>query len=284
MTTTVHTAKIVAHRGFSSRQPEMTLAAYTDAISWAAETGQPLGLECDVRFSRDDQLVCLHDSTLTRTSNGRGFVDAKTLAELRDLDFGSWKLPNPTAAQRSVMSLPDLLDLVQNAQHQGIDISLSIETKHPNSHGLQLERHVSQLLGERGWDRAGSPVRLITFSVPGARLLAHLVPEVDRTLLIDRSLDHWGNGLLPSGIRDVGVNIRLLRKDPGFVRRARAHGNEVHAWTVNEVSDLQLCRDLGIASVTTDYPDRAWEVLRRTDTGLSLGSTRKRWFSRSTAA
>jgi glycerophosphoryl diester phosphodiesterase len=262
----------------------MTLAAYQDAISWSVAAGEPLALECDVRFSRDDQLVCLHDSTLTRTSDGQGFVDAKTLAELRALDFGSWKVPDPTEAQRSVMSLPDLLDLVQTAQHGGADVSLSIETKHPNSHGLQLERHVCRLLADRGWDAPGSPVRLITFSVPAARLLATLAPDVDRTLLIDRHLDHWGNGLLPSGIRDVGVNIRLLRKDPGFVRRARAHGNEVHAWTVNEVSDLQLCRDLGVASVTTDHPDRAWQVLRRDSSEVRFGAKRRRWFSRSTAA
>ena len=59
---------IVAHRGFSGRQPEMTRAAYRAAIDWSAKTGIELGLECDVHFSADDQLICLHDLSVKRTS------------------------------------------------------------------------------------------------------------------------------------------------------------------------------------------------------------------------
>lgn len=262
----------------------MTLAAYEDAIAWSMLTGMPLGLECDVRFSRDDELVCVHDSTVTRTSNGDGPVDAQTLAELRALDFGSWKVSKPTMAQRSVMTLPDLLDLVAAARYRGADVSVSIETKHPNSRGLQLERQVCALLSQRGWDRAGAPVRLITFSVAGARLLARLVPEVDRTLLVTDSADQLTTGVLPSGIRAVGIDISLLRRDPGFVGRARARGNEVHVWTVNEESDLQLCRDAAVSSVTTDHPDRAREVLGRPVDELRLGSKRRRRLPRVAAA
>ena len=47
---------LIAHRGFSSRHPEMTRAAYQAAIEWAYMTEIPLGLECDVHFSADDEL------------------------------------------------------------------------------------------------------------------------------------------------------------------------------------------------------------------------------------
>ena len=50
---------LIAHRGFSSRHPEMTKAAYQAAIEWAYETEIPLGLECDVHFSADDELIFL---------------------------------------------------------------------------------------------------------------------------------------------------------------------------------------------------------------------------------
>ena len=53
--------QIIAHRGFSGRQPEMTRAAYAEAIAWVEQTGVPIAMECDVQFSADDQLVCLHD-------------------------------------------------------------------------------------------------------------------------------------------------------------------------------------------------------------------------------
>ncbi len=265
----------------------MTLAAYEEAIEWSLRTGVPLGLECDVRFSRDDHLVCLHDPSLSRTSTDSGLVEDKTLAELRALDFGSWRVTEPTEAQRSLVTLADLLALVAGARRRGADVVLSVETKHPNSQGLQVETRVCQMLAERGWNRSGSPVRLITFSVPAARLLAELVPGMQRTLLVTGSLDEWVSGVLPSGIRDVGVNIGLLRQHPGFISRARRNGNQVHAWTVNSPADLAFCRAHGITGVTTDDPELAWTVLRATEAAdRLLGSprTRRRWLAPSSAA
>src|SRR5262245_5816759 len=79
---------VFAHRGSSAALPEHTLDAYLRAIEEGAD-----GLECDVRMSRDGHLVCIHDRRLDRTSNGRGLVSTATLAELSELDFGSWHTP-----------------------------------------------------------------------------------------------------------------------------------------------------------------------------------------------
>ena len=58
---------VVAHRGASHDVAEHTLAAYVQAIATGADA-----LECDVRLTRDAHLVCVHDRTVERTSNGRG--------------------------------------------------------------------------------------------------------------------------------------------------------------------------------------------------------------------
>jgi glycerophosphoryl diester phosphodiesterase len=76
---------VFAHRGSSEALPEHTLGAYLRAAGEGAD-----GLECDVRLTSDGHLVCLHDRRLERTSNGRGVVSEHTLAELNQLDFGSW--------------------------------------------------------------------------------------------------------------------------------------------------------------------------------------------------
>lgn len=76
---------VFAHRGSSAALPEHTLAAYLRALDEGAD-----GLECDVRLTRDGHLVCLHDRRLERISNGRGRVSGYTLAQLDQLDFGSW--------------------------------------------------------------------------------------------------------------------------------------------------------------------------------------------------
>src|SRR5689334_24562730 len=76
---------VFGHRGSSYELPEHTLDAYLRAIDEGAD-----GVECDVRLTRDGHLVCIHDRRLDRVSNGTGRVSRYGLAELDELDFGSW--------------------------------------------------------------------------------------------------------------------------------------------------------------------------------------------------
>jgi len=76
---------VVGHRGTVKFAPENTIAAFRKAIEMGADL-----LEMDVRETRDGHLVLMHDSTVNRTTNGRGRVAAMTLAEIKRLDAGSW--------------------------------------------------------------------------------------------------------------------------------------------------------------------------------------------------
>jgi glycerophosphoryl diester phosphodiesterase len=246
---------IAAHRGFSARHPEATRAAYQEVIAWSESSGIPVSLECDVHFSSDGALICLHDLTVDRTSNGTGLASDHTLAELRELDFGSWRVPDPTPAQRALVTLEEVLTMVREARDHGVPVSVAIETKHPNSRGTEIEEEVALLLRRVGWDRAGSPVRIISFSVAGLAVAGRLLPELERTLLVEIDLEPVSSGELPEGVRIVSPDVRLLRQDPEFVARAQAHGNQVHVWTVNTPADLDFCRSLGATGYTTDDPE-----------------------------
>jgi glycerophosphoryl diester phosphodiesterase len=252
---------IIAHRGFSSRQPESTLAAYRDAIGWAATEGRPLLLECDVHFSADDQLVCLHDLRVDRTSTASGMAVDLTVEELRSIDFGSWKVPHPSPDQRRLVTLDELLDLMKAARAAGHDISLAVETKHPNPRGRAVERRLAQMLAARGWDQPGSPVRVMSFSLDAILLAGELLPNLERTLLIEQDFGPWLDGDLPDGVEAVGPDLALVLRDPEFVARAHAHGNQVLVWTVNEPDDIRLCIFLRVDGFITDYPDRVAEAL-----------------------
>ena len=137
----------------------MTRAAYRQAIAWAERTGSSLGLETDVHFSADGQLICLHDLSVDRTSTSTGRAYERTLAELQTLDFGSWKVRRPTEEQRTLIGLAELLELTADARGRGVDVSLAIETKHPNPRTTEVEDE------RRGSARA---VRLDRARVPGA--------------------------------------------------------------------------------------------------------------------
>ena len=75
---------VVAHRGLLKHAPENTLSNVRACL------GLRLGFEVDVRRSKDGALVCVHDDTVDRTTNGHGAIDALTLPELKKLDAGTW--------------------------------------------------------------------------------------------------------------------------------------------------------------------------------------------------
>lgn len=76
---------ISAHRGFKTAAPENTIPALEAAL----ETGAHVA-EIDVRMTRDGKIALMHDATLNRTTNGTGPITALTLAEVKELDAGSW--------------------------------------------------------------------------------------------------------------------------------------------------------------------------------------------------
>jgi len=80
------TSGICAYRGASNTHPENTRAAFREAVRLGAHM-----VEMDVCFTKDRQIVLMHDRTVDRTTNGRGFVSELTLEEIKRLDAGSWK-------------------------------------------------------------------------------------------------------------------------------------------------------------------------------------------------
>ncbi len=84
---------IIGHRGASAYAPENTIAAFKLAVKQKADL-----VEDDFHVTKDGKLIAIHDGTLDRTTDARAkwgreriLVRTKTLAELRELDAGSWK-------------------------------------------------------------------------------------------------------------------------------------------------------------------------------------------------
>ncbi|MEV4654478.1 glycerophosphodiester phosphodiesterase family protein [Micromonospora sp. NPDC049301] len=257
---------VFAHRGASYDLPEHTLAAYLRALDEGAD-----GLECDVRLTRDGHLVCVHDRRLDRTSNGRGLVSARTLAELETLDFGSWHpgsapsgdLP-PDDSHTRLLTLTRLLDAVLAA---GRPVRLLVETKHPSRYGSNVERRLVTLLRRYGLaDPApDDPVQVtvMSFSPLAVRRVRELAPALPTVLLLE-VLPRWLRlGRLPFGTRIAGPGIGLVRARPQLLPALRAAGNQVYVWTVNEPADLELVLTAGVDGIITDRPAHALARLDR---------------------
>jgi glycerophosphoryl diester phosphodiesterase len=231
---------VIAHRGASAAYPEHTRPAYEKALADGAD-----GLECDVRLSRDGHLILMHDRTLDRTSDQRGPVSQRSLAELREIDF----------AGESILTLDELIDIASGA---GRPVRLLVETKHPNRYGRAVEQRLLALLRKRGLDRHrdGQPVRVtvMSFSPLAVRRMNAMAPSLPRVQLMDLMPPGMKPSRLPFGSRIAGPGLELVRRRPDLVRRLKARGHGVYVWTVNEMSDVDMMVRLGVDAIITDRP------------------------------
>lgn len=249
---------VVAHRGASADEPEHSLAAYELAIAIGADA-----VECDVRLTRDGHLVLVHDATLERTSNGgQATLSGMTLAELEQYDFdrrpgapapprrhGEWADARDEARSR-VLTLDRLLRTLMSAPYP---IGISIETKHPNAYGGEVEEATARVLAETSFPR--DRVRVMSFSGAAIERMRRIAPDLPLVYLVETPTRRALRGAaLPAGARILGPGLHLLMSDRDIVRRMHDAGHTVHVWTVDDPRDVELCVSLGVDAIITNRP------------------------------
>jgi glycerophosphoryl diester phosphodiesterase len=245
---------VFAHRGASAAHPEHTLAAYQQAIADGAD-----GLECDVRLTRDGHLVCVHDATIDRTSNGTGRVSRLSLAELNRFQYG--------LGEPGILTLDALLRLALDA---GRSLRLLVETKHPSRFGGAVEQRLVSLLTAHGLHTTASArdrgvaVSVMSFAPSALRRVRVLAPDIETVFLFEVAAPSVWQGRTPTGSDALGPGIAAVRKRPDVVRRAHDRGNRVLVWTVNTRADIDLVTGLGVDGVISDRPADVIATLGRT--------------------
>ena len=224
--------RIYAHRGASGEFAEGSQAAYLAAIEQGCD-----GFECDVRLTKDKQIICYHDKDAKRLSN----LDLK----IADSNYDQLKKAvNP-------FTLEQLLDLAIKSKKD-----LVIESKHPVPTGGEIERAVHKLLKGRTKeiDQSGIQIFLISFSLLAT--LRNKKSSYKSGYLVSKKILAKFN---PTDL--IAVNIEIIRSDHSFVLNQMRKGKQVIVWTVNDENDLKLCQDLGVKAVITDYPARVRKIL-----------------------
>lgn len=93
----------IAHRGLYNKNiRENTLLAFDNAFNNGYE-----GIELDVRKTKDGKVVVIHDSFISRVSNGFGLVKDYTYEELLKFNFGGKK-------EEKIVLLSDVVNRYQN--------------------------------------------------------------------------------------------------------------------------------------------------------------------------
>jgi glycerophosphoryl diester phosphodiesterase len=118
---------IIAHRGLDEVYPENTLIAFKAALD------RGMAIEIDVRGTSDEELVVVHDDTVDRTTDGTGAVAEMTLAELKQLDAGSWW--GAEFAGERIPTLDETLDVVRDHGTAETSLIMEMKTLDPGSIG-----------------------------------------------------------------------------------------------------------------------------------------------------
>jgi len=219
--------KIYAHRGSSGNNPEMTRLAYEVAIDEGAD-----GFECDVRLSKDDEIVCFHDATTKRIAGVRLRVSRSNLKELRSVC--------------ELMTLNELLELAISAKKD-----LLIETKHPNTFGGRIEEKVLELLKSKAAEisEAGIEVIVMSFS-------SFAIGRVKSKWDFCKVTKYYLSARF-SKRKFLALNIGLVARYPTLVKKLQDRGSRIFIWTVNEKSEFEICKALKVDGMITNFPKSA---------------------------
>ncbi|MER7728686.1 glycerophosphodiester phosphodiesterase family protein [Streptomyces sp. NPDC096323] len=213
----------IGHRGVMGVEPENTLRSFVHA----EQAGMDL-IELDLHLTKDGALAVMHDAEVDRTTDGKGPIAEKTLAELRELDAGQGE---------RVPVFEEVLDAVRSP--------LQAEIK-----DVAAARTLAEVMRRRDLvDR----VEVISFHDEAIAEIAQLVPGVRTALVASR----WGGDLVDRakavGATRLVLNVRRITLE--LVERAHAEKLTVVGWVVNTQDHLRLARGLGLDGATTDFPE-----------------------------
>jgi glycerophosphoryl diester phosphodiesterase len=199
------------------------------------------------------------------------------LETLSGLDFSSWHRELPDTADElvdnsylagvapdrndhgRVLTLNRLLELVRDC---GRPLTIFVETKHPTRYKGLVERQLVQTLrhfglvpGDRHRGHALQRAVVMSFAPTALRRVRLLAPLLPVVQLRERPYARPAHAVVvPGGVPILGPEWRMLRADPGLVRRAHARGQQVYTWVVNDQAELDFVLSLGVDYVATDRP------------------------------
>lgn len=243
--------RIVAHRGASEDAPENTMAAFRRAWELGVE-----GVELDVHVSRDGHVVVMHDETTRRIGGRDRKIADQTLAELRQLDVGTWK--SPAFRGERIPTLDDVLATVPAGRTLFVEIKSGPETIPAIAKAIRDRdpRPRGGKLALQGFDP--TTLAQLAAAVPGAPAYWTVDPPVD-----DRDPDHpvplpYPRTVVAEATKHgfPGLALYFGSVTDELLADAKVAGLEIDVWTINDAPALATwARRDGIRWIETDRPE-----------------------------
>lgn len=248
--TTLKAQLIVAHRGSSGEAPENTSAAF--ALAWSEDADASEG---DFYLTSDNHIVCFHDKTTKRVTQEQTNISIakSSLKELQKLDVGSWKAKR--YSNERIPTLPQVLALVPENKLFYIEVKCGPEIIPV----LKTELATIEFPSEQ--------LRIICFQDAVVAAAKQALPDIQAYLLSDFEFSAKDQRVSPTaeelvarataaGADGVGLKANVAVVTRQLIDTCRQGGLSVHVWTVNDPQLARTFQDLGIDSITTNFPGR----------------------------
>ncbi|NBR04991.1 MAG: hypothetical protein EBT92_04390 [Planctomycetes bacterium] len=233
--------KIIGHRGLMNEAPENTLAAFSTCIKLQ------IGIELDVRRTKDGTLIILHDETLNRTTNGKGNVSDITLQELKNLDAGSWF--HQTFKGEKVPTLEEFFVLLKTSGNKSTMVAIDLKTS-----DATIEKEIVALANKH---QVLPQLVFIGLAISDLeiRKKLKLADANAHVAVLANKLEH-----LEAALNDMHSDWVYVRFIPTNEEVKKIHARGKKAFLVGtlvagqEPKNWQSGKDAGIDALLTDYP------------------------------
>ncbi|MDM5229557.1 glycerophosphodiester phosphodiesterase family protein [Cytobacillus sp. NJ13] len=227
----------IAHRGASALAPENTLASFEKAIELGFDY-----IELDVRLSKDNQLVVIHDANVLRTTDGEGLIEDLTVKDIKKLDAGSWF--SPEFAGEKIPLLNEVLEKVSGKT------GIIIEMKSPENQPGMTETLADMLNSYK----PDNHIKVQSFHINEMKKFHQLAPEIPAGLLLSKHLDLFHLASYRDFASFLSVHHLLLSKS--FINQAELFGYEIYSWTISKPYQFADMQRLGVHGIISDDEKR----------------------------
>jgi glycerophosphoryl diester phosphodiesterase len=243
--------------------PENTLAAIERALEDESDA-----IEIDVRLTKDNVPVLIHDATLTRTTDDTENtpVSSLTYEELLAYDAGSWF--GEDFVGEPIPTLEEALTLINGRAKVYIELKVT---------NVELIEHVVTLAEALNIE---NDIKILSFNGTTLRAIKERNDSIETVLLIFTFFGDIGTLGKNQYIDNIALEYNLAINNESYVTRLQQTGKKVYVYTVNSEDRLQQMNALSVDGVITDVPIRAREIIYTSTTRSGYAKLLEEIFSR----
>lgn len=215
--------KILGHRGARFEKPENTMLGFNFALKQRMQ-----GIELDVRSTKDQQLVVIHDESIDRTSNSSGNVSEFTYKELCSFDFGEGETISLLSEVIPVIC-PKAILFIELKDNSGREVAKLVESSKFKDQCIIKSFDHRQL---KDISKLNADLKLAALMV--------CTPNNPKEIAFD------------CGASILSLNISYIDQD--FIKSAHESDIEVCGWNCNDIQKAQNLKNIGLDWMGTDNP------------------------------